>query len=83
MWRHVGIGLLAIAGLSGCETSTVTTGTSENGISIPYDPYDFDLQEIEMRARAHCGAFDKIAVFRTDTGESREVRWRYRYYDCI
>ena len=55
----------------------------EQSISIPYDPYDFDPDDLLAEAQAHCGAYGLRARFDGETVDQQSVRWRYRHYQCI
>lgn len=73
----------AIAGtacLSACATNEPATGES---ISIPYDPYNFDPNDLLAEAQAHCGAYGLRAVYEDETVDPQSVRWRYRHYRCV
>ena len=77
------LGALAV-GLSACATEgpDYPYGT-EPSISIPYDPYDFDPDELQAEADAHCEAYGLRAVYDDETIDPQSVRWRYRHYRCI
>ncbi|MEO1243441.1 MAG: hypothetical protein AAFX54_16140 [Pseudomonadota bacterium] len=72
-------GLLAL-GLAACATQTVVSNES---ISIPYDPYDFDPDDLQAEAQAHCGAYGLRARYVDETVDPQSVRWRYRHYNCV
>lgn len=55
---------------------------TEPSISIPYDPYNFDPEEMLQEAQAHCGAYGLNAVYVDETIDPQSVRWRYRHYRC-
>lgn len=74
-------GALALGG--GCATDTGPDYGSEPSISIPYDPYDFDPDDLQAEADAHCNAYGLRAVFDGETVDSQSVRWRYRHYRCV
>lgn len=57
-------------------------GTGES-ISIPYDPYDFDPDDLQAEADNHCRAYNLRAVYDGETANPQEVRWRYRHYRCV
>ena len=71
---------LAALGLAACATQTVVSNES---ISIPYDPYDFDPDDLLAEAQAHCGAYGLRAVYEDETIDPQSVRWRYRHYRCV
>jgi hypothetical protein len=73
--------LAASAALAGCQT----TGPSRPGqsITIPYNPYDYDPDELNAAAQSHCGAYGLRAVYVDETIDPGSVRWRYRHYDCV
>ncbi|MEL7489815.1 MAG: hypothetical protein AAGJ73_03780 [Pseudomonadota bacterium] len=56
---------------------------TEPSISIPYDPYNFDPEEMLQEAQAHCGAYGLNAVYVDETIDPQSVRWRYRHYSCV
>ncbi len=70
----------AIFALSACVTERVVSNES---ISIPYDPYDFDPDDLLAEAQAHCGAYGLRAVYEDETVDPQSVRWRYRHYRCV
>jgi len=76
--------LVCILGLSACVANEgdYARGT-EPSISIPYDPYNFDPQEMLEEAQVHCGAYGLNAVYVDETIDPQSVRWRYRHYSCI
>ncbi len=74
----IGAGLLAAS----CETTGAYPSGSES-ISIPYDPYNFDPDEMLEQAQAHCAAFGLRAVYVDETIDPQSVRWRYRHYSCV
>ena len=76
----VGFMGLAVLGLVACATETVVSNES---ISIPYDPYDFDPDDLLAEAQAHCGAYGLRAVYEDETIDPQSVRWRYRHYRCV
>ncbi len=74
----------ALVAVSACETSGpgYRYGT-EPSISIPYDPYDFDPDDLQAEANAHCEAYGLRAVYEDETIDPQSVRWRYRHYRCV
>jgi hypothetical protein len=70
----------ALAALGACATREPV---SDQSISIPYDPYDFDPDDLQAEADAHCRAYNLRAVFDGETANPHEVRWRYRHYRCV
>ena len=56
---------------------------STESISIPYDPYDFDPDDLLAEAQAHCEAYGLRARYVYETIDPQSVRWRYRHYECI
>ncbi|MEO1135244.1 MAG: hypothetical protein AAFW68_01375 [Pseudomonadota bacterium] len=52
-------------------------------ISVSYDPYDYDPDDLQAEADAHCRAYNLRAVFDGETANPQEVRWRYRHYRCV
>ncbi len=73
---------LIMAALFGCVTSDPGYSDGE-AISIPYDPYDFDPDDLQAEAQAHCTAFGLNAVFDGETADPQSVRWRYRHFRCV
>ena len=69
-----------LAALSGCATPPPVSNES---ISIKYDPYDFDPDDLMAEAQAHCGAYNLRAVYEDETIDPQSVRWRYRHYRCV
>ena len=78
------VGLIVCGTLlaAACATEGYRYGT-EPSISIPYDPYDYDPQDLLAEARAHCEAYNLKAVFDEETIDPESVRWRYRHYRCV
>jgi len=81
---------LMIKVASGCllfgVVACVSGPYADNGpesISIPYDPYDFDPDDLLAEAQAHCGAYGLQAVYEDETVDPQSVRWRYRHYRCL
>ncbi len=72
---------LAFAALGACATPAPPV--SDQSISIPYDPYDFDPDDLQAEADAHCRAYNLRAVFDGETANPHEVRWRYRHFRCV
>lgn len=76
--------LVIIAGATltaaGCAMSPPP---SNETISIPYDPYDFDPADLQAEADAHCNAYNLSAVYEDETVDQQSVRWRYRHYRCV
>lgn len=72
------------AALAGCVTpvSSVQRGT-EQSITVPYDPYNYDPDELYEQAQSHCSAYGRRAVYIDETIDPNSVRWRYRHYDCV
>ncbi|MFQ5564191.1 MAG: hypothetical protein ACE5FO_11540 [Parvularculaceae bacterium] len=66
--------------IASCATDDVDTQPS---ISIPFDPYEFDEEELLKRAEDHCGAYGLKAVYQNETIDPHSVRWRYRHYRCV
>ncbi|MEM8987140.1 MAG: hypothetical protein AAGC95_10490 [Pseudomonadota bacterium] len=81
--RVLSIGLL-VAGLavSGCANTPPAT-TSERGISLPYDLWDYNPVALDAEARRHCEGFGRSAKYVSETTEGKSVRWRYRHYECV
>lgn len=73
---------LVFAALAACATEQGPT-YGDQSISIPYDPYDFDPDDLQAEADAHCRAYNLRAVFDGETANPHEVRWRYRHYRCV
>ena len=78
----LGAGLTAVLILAGCA-SVEAPDPSAEGISVPYDPYDYDAAALDAEAQAHCEAYGKRAVHVGDSAPITEVRWRHRNYDCV
>lgn len=79
------LGMAAAIALAGCETSSnygPPRGT-EQSVSIPYDPYNYNPDELMSQADEHCRAYGRRAVYVDETIDPNSVRWRYRHYDCV
>lgn len=82
-WRF---GLVAAATaclLAGCATSSLSPTANANSITVPYNPYDYDPDELQRQADAHCNSYGRRAVYVDETIDPSSVRWRYRHYDCV
>ncbi len=85
MWGHwfkAAIGAVAAAGAAACTTYPDTSGNRES-VTIPYDPYNYDPDELMEQADAHCRAYGRRAVYVDETIDPNSVRWRYRHFDCV
>ncbi len=80
--RSLGLAMGAALFSASCETTNPYPSGSET-ISIPYDPYNFDPDELFEQATAHCSAFGLRAVYVDETIDPQSVRWRYRHYSCV
>lgn len=76
----MGAALLGGVSLTACETSPPP---SVESISIPYDPYDFDPDDLQAEADAHCSAYGLRAIYEDETVDPSSVRWRYRHFRCV
>ena len=81
---RTGLMALGLAMIAACASNDYapTYGT-EPSISIPYDPYDYDPDDLQAEADAHCNAYGQSAVFDGETIAPESVRWRYRHYMCV
>jgi hypothetical protein len=52
-------------------------------VTIPYDPYDYDPEDLLAEAQAECKAYGLNAVYEDETVDPASVRWRYRHYRCV
>ena len=73
----------ATAMLAACASDPGPAYGTELSISIPYDPYDYDIKDLQAEVDAHCNAYNLDAVFDGETVDSQSVRWRYRHYRCV
>lgn len=67
----------------GCVSYDRNRDGGEQSISIPYDPYDFDPDDLLAEAQTHCGAYGLRAQFDGETVDQQSVRWRYRHFQCV
>lgn len=74
------IAVIAAGSLASCATDEPDTQPS---ISIPFDPYDFDADELLKRAETYCAAYGMKASYKDETIDPHSVRWRYRHYLCV
>ncbi len=72
----------ALAMTAACASDPGPRYGTEPSISIPYDPYDFDPDDLQAEADAHCNAYNMRASYDGETINPEEVRWRYRHYRC-
>lgn len=68
---------------SACASDEGYRYGTEPSISIPYDPYDYDPDELLAEAQSHCKAYGLTAVYEDETIDPQSVRWRYRHYRCV
>ena len=66
--------------VTGCATGPAPGNES---VSIAYDPYDFDPDDLQAEADSHCSAYNLRAVFEDETIDEQSVRWRYRHFRCV
>lgn len=72
-----------LACLAGCETNSGRLPTANsNSVTIPYNPYDYDPDDLQRQADAHCSTYGRRAVYVDETIDPSSVRWRYRHYNC-
>ena len=73
------------AAMAGALSACVATAPapSVESITIPYDPYNYDPDELIAAAQSHCEAFGLTAVYVDETIDPNSVRWRYRHFDCV
>lgn len=74
--------LAAVAMIAACTTNETQPFGTGKSISIPYDPYDYDPDDLLAEAKTHCNAFGLRPVFDGETVDPQSVRWRYRHYRC-
>ncbi len=77
---------IALAGLAAAMLGACASDpgpVSNESISIPYDPYDFDPDDLQAEADAHCEAYGLRAVYDGETVDPHSVRWRYRHFRCV
>ena len=77
------VAALAMTLLAACASDPGPAYGTELSISIPYDPYDYDPDDLQAEADAHCNAYDLRAVFDGETVDTQSVRWRYRHNRCV
>ncbi len=74
---------MAAAMCASCASDEGPAFGEELSISIPYDPYDYDPDDLQAEADAHCQAYDLRAVYDGETIDQQSVRWRYRHFRCV
>lgn len=77
------IAIIALGALAACATTPGSYDSSGQSISIPYDPYNYDPDELFAEAQAHCNAYGLNAVYVDETIDPNSVRWRYRHFQCV
>lgn len=66
-----------------CTTTPGRLPTANaNSVTIPYNPYDYDPDDLQRQADAHCSTYGRRAVYVDETIDPSSVRWRYRHYNC-
>lgn len=83
IFRYVVAGVILALGAACATSDPGNRYGTEPSISIPYDPYDYDPDDLLAEAQAHCGALNMTARFDGETVDPQSVRWRYRHYRCI
>ncbi|MBB5517448.1 hypothetical protein [Amphiplicatus metriothermophilus] len=82
--RLPGIGLVVAAlALAGCASRPETPWGAQRSITVPYNPYDYDPDELFAVAQTHCEAYGLRAQYVDETIDPNSVRWRYRHFDCV
>lgn len=79
---HLALAATLLIAAGGCVSAGPAPGEGQS-ITIPYDPYDYDPDELFAEAQAHCEAYGLDAVYVDETVDSDSVRWRYRHFDCV
>ncbi len=77
------LAFVGAAALSACVSDTGPRYGEEPSITIPYDPYDFDPDDLQAEADSHCAAYGRSAVYDGETANPQDVRWRYRHFRCV
>ncbi len=77
------IAIVFASALIACASDDGYRTGGDRSISIPYDPYDFDPDDLLAEAQAHCGAYGLRARSDGETVDQQSVRWRYRHYQCV
>lgn len=76
------LALVAMLASAGCVTAE-PANDRQRSITIPYNPYEYDPDELFRAAQQHCEAYGMRAVYVDETIDPNSVRWRYRHYDCV
>lgn len=82
MMRGLKLTVAGLAALLFAACATEPVGQTPS-ISIPYDPYDYDPDDLLAEAQAYCDAYGFDAVYEDETVDPQSVRWRYRHYRCV
>jgi hypothetical protein len=77
--------LCVFAGAAACATTggMRSPTANANSVTIPYNPYDYDPDDLQRQAEAHCTTYGRRAVYVDETIDPSSVRWRYRHYNCV
>lgn len=79
-----GLIVAALAALAACQTASRWPPTANaESITVPYNPYDYDPDDLVRQAQAHCAAYGRNAVYVDETIDPTSVRWRYRHFNCV
>ncbi|MGV6800708.1 MAG: hypothetical protein ACWA5L_02155 [bacterium] len=76
---------LSFVMLIGCESMFAPRSYNEpfDTVSLQYDPYNFDMTELQKNADAACVAKGAAYAVKAGTSINREeVRWAYMNFDC-
>ena len=75
---------LAVTMITACVSTGDDLDYGEGqSISVPYNPYDYDPDDLLAEAQAHCSAYGLSASYDGETVDPGSVRWRYRHYRCV
>ncbi|MEE9330284.1 MAG: hypothetical protein V3V30_09115 [Parvularculaceae bacterium] len=84
LFRLVFIGILS-ASLTGCITYVTENGPKDAPrVSVQYDPYDYQMVDLQDAANAQCEAKGFRYGERVDNSvNTQAVRWSHMYFDCL
>lgn len=82
--RIILLTLLPALALTACESWSEPVGEPPvDTVSLKYDPYNYDMAQLQENAEASCAAKGaRYAIRAGSSVNTEEVRWAYMNFDC-